>query len=126
MNLTELGTLADQLEAKRNERIAADKIAAALKSEESILKHTLISEMEACNLSSIGGKSCVINRSVKERVIASNWDELYQYIKEHDAFDMLHRRITDSAVLLRRDDGVEVPGVGYMEYSHITFAKART
>ena len=126
MDTKELGELADQLEAVRAERIDADKKAASLKSRETELKYTLINEMEANDLSSVGGKSCVINRQVKERVIATDWDAFYSYVKENDAFDMLHRRITESAVLLRREDGVEVPGVGYMEYSHITFAKART
>lgn len=126
MDLAELGALADRLEDARQRRLAADKIAADLKSEETRLKTALISEMEANDLSSVGGKVCVINRIVKQRAIAQNWDEIYKYIAEHDAFDLLHRRLTDSAVLLRKEDGVDVPGVGIMDYSHITFAKART
>jgi hypothetical protein len=124
MDLAELGQLADQLEVKRQERLAADKKAAALKSEESALKAQLISEMEENNLSSVGGQICIVKRTTKERAIASSWPDIYSYILEHDAFDLLHRRLTDSAVLLRRDDGVEVPGVSLMEYSHITYAKA--
>jgi hypothetical protein len=124
MDLAELGKLADQLDAKRADRLAADKIAAQLKSEEHALQSQLIAEMEENNLSSIGGENCIIKRTVKERAIASNWPELYAYIKEHDAFDLLHKRITDSAVLLRKDDGVEVPGVSLMEYSTITYSKA--
>lgn len=126
MDLAELGALADRLDDARQRRIAADKIAADLKSEETRLKTALISEMEANDLSSVGGKTTVVNRITKQRAIAQDWNEIYKYISEHDAFDLLHRRLTDSAVLLRKDDGVDVPGVGLMEYSHITFAKART
>ena len=124
MDLAELGNLADQLHAKRDDRLAADKIAAALKSEEYSLQQTLISEMEENDLSSIGGTECIIKRSVKERAIAGDWPAIQAFIVEHDAFDLLHKRLTDSAILLRRDDGVEVPGVTLMEYSKITYSKA--
>lgn len=126
MDLAELGILADRLEDARSDRLAADKIAEALKSEENKLKAVIIAEMEENDLASIGGKSCVINRSVRTRAIASDWPAVHAYIREHDAFDLLHKRLTDSAVMLRKDDGVDVPGVSIMEYSHITFAKART
>ena len=124
MDLAELGNLADQLHAKRDDRLAADKIAAALKSEEYALQQELIHEMEENNLSSIGGTECIIKRSIKERAVAGDWTQIYGYILEHDAFDLLHKRLTDSAILLRRDDGVEVPGVTVMEYSKITYSKA--
>lgn len=126
MDLKELGELADKLELTRADRLAADKKAASLKSEESLLQSVLIAEMEENDLSSVGGKSCVVNRSIKKRAIAVHWDGIYGYIKEHDAFDLLHRRLTDSAVLLRLEDDVHVPGVSITEYSKITFAKART
>jgi len=124
MDLAELGNLADQLHAKRDDRLAADKIAAALKSEEYALQQQLISEMEENDLSSIGGTECIIKRTTKERAIAGDWPAIQAFIVEHDAFDLLHKRLTDSAILLRRDDGVEVPGVTLMEYSKITYSKA--
>jgi hypothetical protein len=124
MDLAELGQLVDQLDQKRQDRLAADKKAASLKSEENALKAQLIGEMEENDLSSAGGKECIVKRTVKQRAIASNWPDIYAYIQEHDAFDLLHRRLTDSAVLLRKDDGVEVPGVTIMDYSNITYGKA--
>ena len=124
MDLAELGNLADHLNTTRANRLAADKVAAALKSEEHALYQQLVSEMEENNLSSIGGKDCIVKRTVKERAIAGDWQLIQEYIKEHDAFDLLHKRLTDSAVLLRRDDGVEVPGVTLMEFSKLTYSKA--
>ena len=124
MDLAELGNLADALHAKRADRLAADKIAAALKSDEYALQMQLISEMEENDLSSIGGTECIVKRTVKQRAVAGNWTEIYQYILDHDAFDLLHKRLTDSAVLLRKDDGVEVPGIDLLDYSKITYSKA--
>ena len=124
MDLAELGNLADTLHAKRADRLAADKIAAKLKSEEYALQMQLISEMEGNDLSSIGGTECIIKRKVHQRAVAGNWTEIYQYILEHEAFDLLHKRLTDSAILLRKDDGVDVPGVTLLDYSKITYSKA--
>jgi hypothetical protein len=126
MDLKELGELADKLEAAKEKRIKADKRAAELKAEENRIKDIIIAEMETNSLSSVGGKSCVLNRTVKHRAIATDWTELYRYIKKHDAFDLLHKRLTDAAVKLREEDGVHVPGTALMEYSHLTYGKART
>lgn len=125
MDLADLGALADRLEAARQSRLAADRIAADLKSDENKIKAEIISEMEAGNLSSIGGKVCVLNRAVKQRAIAGDWPAIHKYILENDAFDILHRRLTDAAIKERLDDGVEIPGISLMDYSHITFAKAK-
>ena len=124
MDLAELGQLSDTLSLKRAERLAADKVAASLKSEENTLKALLIAEMEENNLSSVGGEVCIVKRTVKKRAMVGNWPEVYAYILEHDAFDLLHKRITDSAVLLRNDDGVEVPGISLIDFSNITYSKA--
>ena len=126
MDLAELGALADRLEATRQDRLAADRIAATLKSDENKIKAEIIAEMEENNLSSVGGKVTVINRITKQRAIASDWPEIYKFIHDNDAFDLLHKRLTDAAVKVRLDDGVIVPGVTMFDYSHITYAKART
>ena len=126
MDLAELGKLADRLDAARIARLAADKIAASLKSDETELKTLLITEMEGAGLSSVGGKIAVINRSIRTRAIAGDWPLIHEYIRENDAFDLLHKRLTDSAIILRKEDGVDIPGVSLMDYSYITFAKAKT
>ena len=124
MDLAELGQLADQLELKKNERIAAGKIEAGLKSEEEALKAELIAEMEENNLSSVGGKSCIVKRTVKQVAFATDWTDLYGFIKEHDAFDLLYKRIATGPVLLRKEDGIEIPGIGLYDKSTITYSKA--
>ena len=126
MDLAELGRLADLLETTRSKRLEADKKAATLKAEENRLKGILITHMEGNDLSSVGGQSCVVNRLTKQRAIACDWNEIHKFIIENDAFDLLQRRLKDSAIKERLDDGVDVPGVSLMDYSHITYSKART
>lgn len=36
---------------------------------------------------------------------------LHQYIYEHNAIDLLQARLTESAVRLRLEDGITVPGI---------------
>lgn len=126
MDLEYLGQLADRLEATKDKRIAADKVAATLRTKENALKAELIELMEVNNLSSAGGKSAVISRITKTRAQAGDWNELYEFIREHDAFDLLEKRLRTPSVLLRVEDGIEVPGTYLHKYSHLTYGKART
>jgi hypothetical protein len=41
----------------------------------------------------------------------NDWEEVYKYIKANDAFDLLQRRLTETAVKLRWDDGIRLPGI---------------
>lgn len=124
MDLAELGSVADRYHKVRQDRLAADKVATKLKTEEDSLAQLLISEMRESEISSIGGKIAIIKRTTKEIPFATDWESLYSYIKEHDAFDLLHKRIGVGAAQLRKDDGVEVPGLGWMERDSLTISEA--
>ena len=41
-----------------------------------------------------------------------NFDELAAYVKQHDALDLLQKRLTPNAVKLRWQAGETIPGVG--------------
>ena len=44
----------------------------------------------------------------------SDYSLLEQHIRDTGSLDLLHKRLTESAVKARWDDGVQVPGVGLM------------
>lgn len=50
-----------------------------------------------------------IKRDTVPKVV--NWDQLYDYIRKNDAFEMLQKRIGVTAWRERADIGEEVPGV---------------
>jgi len=125
MDLADLAALADRLEHTRQKRLEASRIVSGLEADENALKDQLVREMEAQSLSSIGGKTVIIERSVKLKPIVTDWAMVQAFVKEHDAFDLYQKRLTPSAVTLREDDGIHVPGVTQVEYSHLSFKKPR-
>jgi hypothetical protein len=126
LELKELGALTDRLHKVREDRIAADKVAASLKEEEQRLYGVVVAAMEEQELSSVGGKVAIVHRGIKRQPYAMDWDRVYKYITENEAYDLLHKRLTFSAVLDRLDDGEHIPGIGVQELSFLTYAKART
>lgn len=48
-------------------------------------------------------------------VRAERWLELYEFIRENEAFDLLHKRLSTTAYKERIDEGQDVPGVDKME-----------
>lgn len=47
----------------------------------------------------------------KVKAMVGDWGLFYEYIRANNAFDLLHRRVTETAVKLRWDDRVVIPGV---------------
>lgn len=52
-----------------------------------------------------------LRRKTKVKPAVGDWFKFYEYIRANNAFDLLHKRVTDSAVKLRWDDKVQIPGV---------------
>jgi hypothetical protein len=52
------------------------------------------------------------NGTIKKTTVynVKDWDLFYQFILENRAFDLLHKRVTVSAVAERVESGVAVPG----------------
>lgn len=125
MELSEIAHKIDLLYEKRAARIAADKAAADLKKEETKLSEEVLQMMREHDLSALGGNRCTVKVRVERKPTVADWTALYEYIKEHDAFDLLHKRLTEGAVKLRAEDDVQVPGVGWFEKESLTYSDKR-
>lgn len=112
LTASELGELADLYDAARTERLAADKVAAAHKADESAAEAMLIEQMRSQEVSACGGSKLVVRIGSPDMVPAvKDWAKLYEFIKQNDAFDLLERRPGKAACRARWDDGQDVPGV---------------
>lgn len=113
MNATELGELADHYWATQIKRLAADKVAAALKAEEQRAEAAIITEMLSQKITAIGGKSVRLTLPGKPAYspAAKDWTKVYAYIIENDAFELLEKRLGKLACRERWDAGVTIPGV---------------
>lgn len=125
MDATDLARLADDYYRAREARLALDKEVAKLEEVEKTLKATLLSYMQSADVSATGGQECVITLKTKATPTVKDWATTYEYIKAHDAFDLLQRRLNGAACELRREDGLEIPGVEWSPVATLSVSKRK-
>jgi hypothetical protein len=115
-----LQQLIDNWGAARIARLAQQKVVDALEVSEKKLKAQVIAQMIEAKQTSTGGQKYGANYTRKEKPTTGDWSKLYAYIKENDAFDLLQKRLTETAVAARWEDGIEIPGVVKFPVDDIT------
>lgn len=106
-----LALCADELYKTREARLALQKQVDELTSRESAIKEHLINNLPKSDASGVAGKLARVTIVTKVIAQVKDWDKLYAYIKKNNAFEFLQRRLTDTAIKERWDNGKEVPGV---------------
>ena len=96
---------------KRDDRLAADKVAARLKEQEVAMKQWLIAVFQEQRFEGIVIDHRITGLSDREVHEVENREEFVNYLIENRALDMLQFRISDPAIFAREDAGVKVPGV---------------
>lgn len=109
-----------QARAKQNERLALDRQSKLLKVEEDQLFALVMMEMQEMGLRHLEVDGLRADIVEKDKPYISDFAALEGYIREHGALDLLQRRLTESAVKLRWEDGVQIPGVGVMTEQKLT------
>lgn len=120
MDKAELSTLIDAWGEARKKRLEAKREMDRLEVEEKKLKAQVIREMSLAKASSHGGQKYGANYSKKDKPTAGNWPKIYAWIKKNDGFDILQRRLTESAIELRREDKIIIPGIVMFPVEDIT------
>jgi hypothetical protein len=100
----------DKLYTTRDERYRLQKLATELKKDETALRAHILAELAKQKSSGIAGKVARVAIRPKTRVVANDWDALYKYVKRSGSFELLQRRLNDTAIKERWDDGRDVPG----------------
>lgn len=118
-----LPDVADRYAEVRAQRLEKEKEVQALQEQETLLQKHLIAELRAQGMGAIGGHRSLVKLHEHVEPDATDWDALRTYIQETGAFDLLHQRVTNTAVKERWDAGVEVPGVGRKTVYKISVSK---
>jgi hypothetical protein len=108
---SDVAGLADAYWSKREERLAIDRQSKVLKAEEDTYKEHLLIAMGKHELSAVGGELCRVERNRVAKPTVGDWNEFYQYVRDHDAFDMLYRRLNERAIKDRLEDGENISGL---------------
>ena len=124
MELT-LQELADQYYTAKRLRMDKEREAFKLQEIETELKGQLISIMMQEKLTVVGGQSCIIRYKRKMKPHPADWSKIWGHIQSTGEFELLFKRLTDSAVQERWEAGIEVPGVDRFPIDDITVTPIR-
>lgn len=119
-----LPDLVNQYISVRAQRLNLEKEAATVEEVEKELSKTIIAKMREGDLKALGASGGLVKLQETEEPVAENWEEIWKYIKEKDAWELLHKRITVTAVRERWEDGEAVPGVGKITKYKLSVSKS--
>lgn len=119
-----MGACADLLFATKTERLAADKVAAALKAEEERIKEHIINNLDKSSSGAAGKTHRVqVVTKAKLRVVPDKWNDFCKWAAKNSAFDMFQRRINEDAVAARIEARKKVPGVETFQAVTVSLTK---
>ena len=125
MELKELSALVDEYYEARNARLSKQRETDNLAEIESDLKRSLIEIMRTQAVSTVGGIQAVVTLRSKPKPIASDWSKVYEFIRDNDAFDLLQKRLNETAVKLRWEDEMQIPGISTFVVDELSISKPR-
>jgi len=106
-NLKELSRLLKESKIKISGHNAASKAEGAIKTE---YEHRLINAMEAAGTTSVNNEYGGFFRQEALQPVAKDWELIYDYIRENDAFHILSKSIIASVYREMLEAGEELPG----------------
>lgn len=106
-----MGACADRLFQLREKRLEEQKKVDAIEAEEKALKEHIIQTLPKSDASGVAGKIARVTVITKQVPQVKDWDVFYKHIKKTGEFELLQRRLTDTAIRERWDEGKKVPGV---------------
>lgn len=106
---SEIATLTQEYDAKVE----------ALKEQQEELKNAMKDQMKAMGVTSVRTSEGTVVLSVKTRYNTQDWDSFKRFVVEHDAVDLLEKRIaqTNMKQFLEENPGIVPPGLN----SHAEF-----
>lgn len=109
----ELAKLADEFWDTYQRRLAADKVAAALKESEVKLSEMLIHQMRYQKMTSVGGQLVRLSiNTIPEYVpTIKDYPEFAKYVLETKDLSLLEKRVSKSAVKEHWENGEDIPGI---------------
>ena len=123
MELVEMKGIVDRYQQAREGRLAEQKKVDELHEKEKELANMILTALRDAESPVVGGTTHQCTRKVTNEPTAEDWDEVYTYIYENKAWDLLHKRLSSAAVKARWDDGVEIPGVGAFPVEKLSLTK---
>ena len=106
-----MGACADKYYQLQQKRREMQKAAAEVEAEEKAIKAHIIEHLPKSEASGIAGKLARVTVVTKEVPQVKDWDAFYKHVKRTGNFELLQKRVGNTAIQERWDNGKEVPGV---------------
>lgn len=106
-----LGVIIDEYRALYDERAELNAQSKELTRQMEELEAELIKRMDEAGLDSAKGKCASLRLEEKPMPNITDWDAVYNYIKENEAWYLLERRVTQRAYQELVQSGEEIPGI---------------
>lgn len=107
----ELAALVDSYAGIRKRKAELNKEVDRLAEDGERIRVFLLAAMDAQGLSALGGHIASVSVKVKSVPRPADWGAIYEHIQRTGEFDLLHRRLADTAVRTRWQHGENIPGV---------------
>lgn len=120
-----VGALIDELYVLRAERLELSKKVDALKTQEAQLRAKIIAQLRDVDLESGSGLIATGSITTSKEARMLDWNEFWQWAVEHDARDVIQKRVSITAIRERWEAGVEVPGLEAVEVADLSLTKRR-
>jgi len=113
LTIDKLAAMYIKIRDKRSElKRAFEAQDAALEEQMKLLEVEMLDICKETNAETIRTKSGTVIRSIKSRYSTSDWDSMYQFIREHDAFGLLERRLHQTHMKQFLEENPELLPVG--------------
>lgn len=120
-----IGALADEYAMVRDRRLSIEKEAAAVKEREMEIYNVILANLSESTDTGAAGKAYRVQLVNKERYNVKDWSEVHKFIQKYGMFELLQRRLADTAVKEYREvnNGQLPDGVATVEVPTLSFNK---
>ena len=124
LQIADLGSAIDALYALREMRLGYERKAKELKAEETEARNAILATLEVSGLQKASGQTATCGIRTSTIPIVTDWDEVFTYIKEHDRFDLVQKRISVLAWRETYENEGLIPGTEAVEDVDISLTKS--
>lgn len=118
-----IGECVDLLYRTREARLQLQRQAERLEEGEKVLRDFFIDHLPKSESTGVAGSIARVQIEMKHIPQVDDWTKFYAFVKRNDAFELLQRRLNESAVKERWEDKKEIPGVGIFNTKKVSCTK---
>jgi hypothetical protein len=124
LSTTDLGSAIDALYNLREMRLGYERKAKELKQQETEARNAILATLEASGLQKASGQQATCGIKTSIIPLVTDWDDIFTYIKDHDRFDLIQKRISVLAWRETYENEGLIPGTEAVEDVDISLTKS--